>query len=69
MRKSGVAGKYVRVVQDMSESCGTMEKCTVGEFKAGVGQQQGPSLSILVAVVIATKGLSLSYDVCMMLIL
>ena len=36
MRKSGVAEKYVRVVQDMYESWKTMVRCAVGvteEFK------------------------------------
>ena len=30
MRKSGVAEKYVRVVQDMYKSCNTMARCAVG---------------------------------------
>lgn len=40
MRTSGVAEKYVRVVQDMYESCRTVVRCAVGvteEFKMEVG--------------------------------
>ena len=40
MRKSGVAKKYVKVVQDMYESCETMLRCAVGMtegFKVEVG--------------------------------
>ncbi|MCJ8737802.1 hypothetical protein PDJAM_G00028250 [Pangasius djambal] len=42
MRKSGVAEKYVRVVQDMYERSGTVVRCAVGqteEFKVEVGLQ------------------------------
>ncbi|KAK3519853.1 hypothetical protein QTP70_006688 [Hemibagrus guttatus] len=48
MRKSGVAEKYVRVVQDMYERSRTVVKCTVGqteEFKVEVGLHQGSALS------------------------
>ncbi|KAK3557836.1 hypothetical protein QTP86_003178 [Hemibagrus guttatus] len=48
MRKSGVAEKYVRVVQDMYERSRTMVRCAVGqteEFKVEVGLHQGPALS------------------------
>ncbi|KAF7647582.1 hypothetical protein LDENG_00169870 [Lucifuga dentata] len=48
MRKSGVAEKYVRVVQDMYESCKTVVRCAVGvteEFKVEVGLHQGSALS------------------------
>ncbi|KAF3706403.1 Retrovirus-related Pol polyprotein from type-2 retrotransposable element R2DM [Channa argus] len=48
MRKSGVAEKYVRVVQDMYESCKTVLRCAVGvtwEFKVEVGLHQGSALS------------------------
>ena len=48
MRKSRVAEKYVRVVQDMFESCETMVSCAVGvsgEFKAEVGLHQASALS------------------------
>ncbi|KAK3517633.1 hypothetical protein QTP70_013645 [Hemibagrus guttatus] len=48
MRKSGVAKKYVRVVQDMYESSRTVVRCAVGqteEFKVEVGLHQGSALS------------------------
>ena len=48
MRKSGVAEKYVRVVQDMYEGCKTVVRCAVGvteEFKVEVGLHQGSALS------------------------
>ncbi|KAK3552069.1 hypothetical protein QTP70_031784 [Hemibagrus guttatus] len=48
MRKSGVAEKYVRVVQDMYERSRTVVRCTVGqteEFKVEVGLHQGLALS------------------------
>ncbi|KAK3559045.1 hypothetical protein QTP86_000049 [Hemibagrus guttatus] len=48
MRKSGVAEKYVRVVQDMCERSRTVVKCAVGqteEFKVEVGLHQGSALS------------------------
>ena len=48
MRKSGVAEKYVRVVQDMYESCKTVVRCAVGvteDFKVEVGLHQGSALS------------------------
>ncbi|KAK3552723.1 hypothetical protein QTP86_021126, partial [Hemibagrus guttatus] len=48
MRKSGVAEKYVRVVQDMYESSRTVVRCAVGqseEFKVEVGLHQGSALS------------------------
>ncbi|KAK3517403.1 hypothetical protein QTP70_008931 [Hemibagrus guttatus] len=48
MRKSGVAGKYVRVVQDMYERSRTVVRCAVGqteEFNVGVGLHQGSALS------------------------
>ncbi|KAK3554170.1 hypothetical protein QTP70_019102 [Hemibagrus guttatus] len=48
MRKSGVAEKYVRVVQDMYERSRTVVKCAVGqkeEFKVEVGLHQGLALS------------------------
>ncbi|KAK3524491.1 hypothetical protein QTP70_029270 [Hemibagrus guttatus] len=48
MRKSGVAEKYVRVVQDMFERSRTVVKCAVGqteEFKVEVGLHQGSALS------------------------
>ncbi|KAK3511868.1 hypothetical protein QTP70_027470 [Hemibagrus guttatus] len=48
MRKSGVAEKYVRVVQDMYERSRTVVVCAVGqteEFKVEVGLHQGSALS------------------------
>ncbi|KAK3562020.1 hypothetical protein QTP86_024802, partial [Hemibagrus guttatus] len=48
MRKSGVAVKYVRVVQDMYERSRTVVRCAVGqteEFKVEVGLHQGSALS------------------------
>ncbi|KAK3566085.1 hypothetical protein QTP86_025540 [Hemibagrus guttatus] len=47
MRKSGVAEKYVRVVQDMYERSRTVVRCGVGqteEFKVEVGLHQGSAL-------------------------
>ncbi|KAK3506613.1 hypothetical protein QTP70_011056 [Hemibagrus guttatus] len=55
MRKSGVAEKYVRVVQDMYERSRTVVRCAVGqteEFKVEVGLHQGSTLrSFLFAIV------------------
>ncbi|KAK3540824.1 hypothetical protein QTP86_002367 [Hemibagrus guttatus] len=48
MRKSGVAEKYVRVVQDMYERSRTVVRCAVGqteEFKVEVGLHQGSTLN------------------------
>ncbi|KAK3548436.1 hypothetical protein QTP70_013068, partial [Hemibagrus guttatus] len=48
MKKSGVAEKYVRVVQDMYERSRTVVRCAVGqteEFKVEVGLHQGSALS------------------------
>ncbi|KAK3533076.1 hypothetical protein QTP70_006575 [Hemibagrus guttatus] len=48
MRKSGVAEKYVRVVQNMYESSRTVVRCAVGqteEFNVEVGLHQGSVLS------------------------
>ncbi|KAK3552129.1 hypothetical protein QTP86_001507 [Hemibagrus guttatus] len=47
MRKSGVAEKYVRVVQDMYERSRTVVRCAVGqteEFNVKVGLHQGSAL-------------------------
>ncbi|KAK3574946.1 hypothetical protein QTP86_019723 [Hemibagrus guttatus] len=47
MRKSGVAEKYVRVVQDLYERSRTVVRCAVGqteEFKVEVGLHQGSAL-------------------------
>ncbi|KAK3509633.1 hypothetical protein QTP70_007451 [Hemibagrus guttatus] len=48
MRKSGVAEKYVKVVQDMYERSRTVVRCAVGqteEFKVEVGLHQALALS------------------------
>ncbi|KAK3535973.1 hypothetical protein QTP70_022853 [Hemibagrus guttatus] len=48
MRKSGVAEKYVRVVQEMYERSRTVVRCAVGqteEFNVEVGLHQGSALS------------------------
>ncbi|KAK3545563.1 hypothetical protein QTP70_008108 [Hemibagrus guttatus] len=48
MRKSGVAEKYVRVVQDMYERSRTVMRCAVGqteEFKVEVRLHEGSALS------------------------
>ncbi|KAK3526544.1 hypothetical protein QTP70_030770 [Hemibagrus guttatus] len=48
MRKSGVAEKFVRVVQDMYERSRTVVRCAVGqteEFNVEVGLHQGSALS------------------------
>ncbi|KAK3528365.1 hypothetical protein QTP86_034135 [Hemibagrus guttatus] len=48
MRKSGVAEKYVRVVQDIYERSRTVVRCAVGqteEFNVEVGLHQGSALS------------------------
>ncbi|KAK3561678.1 hypothetical protein QTP86_012519 [Hemibagrus guttatus] len=48
MRKSGVAEKYVRVVQDMYERSRTVVRCAVGqteEFNVEMGLHQGSALS------------------------
>ncbi|TRY54572.1 hypothetical protein DNTS_001573 [Danionella cerebrum] len=48
MRRSGVAEKYVRIVQDMYERSKTAVRCAVGqtkEFKVGGGLHQGSALS------------------------
>ncbi|KAK3552109.1 hypothetical protein QTP86_000648 [Hemibagrus guttatus] len=48
MRQSGVAEKYVRVVQDMYERSRTVVRCAIGqteEFNVEVGLHQGSALS------------------------
>ncbi|KAK3572845.1 hypothetical protein QTP86_008260 [Hemibagrus guttatus] len=63
MRKSGVAEKYVRVVQDMYERSRTVVRCTVGqteEFNVEVGLHQGSALSPIPV----CYGVSLDNDVC-----
>ena len=55
MRKSGMAKKYVRLVQNMYEGSKTVVRCAVGtteSFKVKVGLHQGSALSpFLVAVI------------------
>ncbi|KAK3574720.1 hypothetical protein QTP86_015388, partial [Hemibagrus guttatus] len=59
MRKSGVAEKYVRVVQDMYERSRTVVRCAVGqteEFKVEVRLHQGSALSpFLFAIVMLSE--------------
>ncbi|KAK3520904.1 hypothetical protein QTP86_003763 [Hemibagrus guttatus] len=77
MRKSGVAEKYVREVQDMYERSRTVVRCAVGqteEFNVEVGLHQGSALSpFLFAIVMdqlseevrgGQTGVSLDNDVC-----
>ncbi|KAK3565364.1 hypothetical protein QTP86_007123 [Hemibagrus guttatus] len=55
MRKSGVAEKYVRVVQDMYERSRTVVRCAVGqteEFKVEVGLHQRSALSPFLFVIV-----------------
>ncbi|KAK3515915.1 hypothetical protein QTP86_020657 [Hemibagrus guttatus] len=55
MRKSGVAEKYVRVVQDMYERSRTVVRCAVGqteEFNVEVGLHQGSALSPLLFAIV-----------------
>ncbi|KAK3547778.1 hypothetical protein QTP86_029926 [Hemibagrus guttatus] len=55
VRKSGVAEKYVRVVQDMYERSRTVVRCSVGqteEFKVEVGLHQGSALSLFLFAIV-----------------
>ena len=48
MRKSGMAEKYVRLVQDMYEGSKTLVRCAVGtteSFKVKIALHQGSTLS------------------------
>ncbi|KAK3535401.1 hypothetical protein QTP70_013113, partial [Hemibagrus guttatus] len=59
MRKSGVAEKYVRVVQDMYERSRTVVRCAVGqteEFKVEVGLHQGSALSPFLFAIVMDRG-------------
>ena len=50
MRKSGVASKYVRQVQNMYKSSTTLVRCAVGrteDLKVGVGLHQGSPSCLL----------------------
>ncbi|KAK3513743.1 hypothetical protein QTP70_028734, partial [Hemibagrus guttatus] len=65
MRKSGVAEKYVRVVQDMYERSRTVVRCAVGqteEFKVEVGLHQGSALSPFLFAMVMDQ---LSEEVCL----
>ncbi|KAK3520628.1 hypothetical protein QTP70_029397 [Hemibagrus guttatus] len=74
MRKSGVAEKYVRVVQDMYERSRTVVRCAVGqteELKVEVGLHQGSALSPFLFAMGMDRvvrggqtGVSLDNDVC-----
>lgn len=58
MRKSGVAEKYVRVVQDMYEGSVTAVRCAVGVtegFKVEVGLHQGSALSPFLFVMVMDR--------------
>ncbi|KAK3523852.1 hypothetical protein QTP70_010465 [Hemibagrus guttatus] len=64
MRKSGVAEKYVRVVQDMYERSRTVVRCAVGqteEFNVEVGLHQGLALSPFLFAIVMDQ---LSEEVC-----
>ena len=58
MTKSGMAEKYVRLVQDMYEGSETVVRCAIGatkSFKVKVGLHQGSALSsFLFAVIMDT---------------
>ncbi|KAK3523423.1 hypothetical protein QTP86_032736 [Hemibagrus guttatus] len=72
MRKSGVAEKYVRVVQDMYERSKTVVRCAVGqteEFNVEVGLHQGSALSpFLFAIVMdqLSEEMSSQFLVCIL---
>ena len=58
MRKSGIAKKYVRPVQDMYEGSETVVRCAVGiteSFKVKVGLHQGSALSPFLFAVIMDR--------------
>ena len=58
MRKSGIAAKYVRLVQDIYEGSETAMKCSVGtteSFKVKVGLNQGSALSPFLFAVIMDR--------------
>ncbi|KAK3560448.1 hypothetical protein QTP86_009599 [Hemibagrus guttatus] len=67
MRKSGVAEKYVRVVQDMYERSRTVVRCAVGqteEFNVEVGLHQGSVLSPFLFAIVMDQLSDLDNDVC-----
>ena len=58
MRKSGVAEKYVRLVQDMYEGSKTVVRCaveTTESFKVKVGLHRGSALSPFLFAVIMDR--------------
>ena len=58
MRKSGMAEKYVQLVQDMYEESKTVVRCaieTTESFKVKVGLHQGSALSVFLFVVIKDR--------------
>ena len=58
MRKSGIAEKYVRLVQDMYEESETVVRCAIGttkSFKVKVGLHQGSALSPFLFAVIMDR--------------
>ena len=58
MRKSGMAEKYVRLVQDMYKGCKTVMRCAVGtteSFKVKVRLHQGSVLSLFLLAVIMDR--------------
>ena len=55
IRKSGMAEKYVRLVQDMYDGSETVVRCAIGtteSFKVKVGLYQGSALSPFLCAVI-----------------
>ena len=58
MRKSGMAEKYVPLIQDMYEKSETVVRCAVGttkSFKVKVGLHQGSALSPFLFAVIMNR--------------
>ena len=58
MRKSGMAEKYVKLVQDTYERSKTVARCAVGtteSFKVKVGLYQGSALSLFLFAVIMDR--------------
>ena len=58
MRKTGIAEKYVRLVQDMYEESETVVRCAIGtteSFKVKVGLHQGSPLNPFLFAVIMDR--------------
>ena len=58
MTKSGIAEKYVRLVEDMYEESETVVRCAIGtteSFKVKVGMHQGSALSLFLFAVIMDR--------------